>query len=387
MIPLCLNGLGVQYFWGDSPRWINISTPFSICMAVLWAMRFTQSSLQLRLNTPRLDRLVAALQYAGIASAVLTFMVDYSTSILVAIALAACTALASGVASAWLFLKDVRAARYYLLGASAFLISVLVKIAQVTDVLATNFLTLHAVQVGAAFTVVLFSLQLADKINLEREERERMSRLKRFFSPEVAAAILVEGGGALLEARRRDVTAVFTDLRRFTDFSAQSEPEEVMRVLHEYHEVVGRTVSQHQGTLEHFAGDGVMIYFNAPVEIGDPEIRAVRMAFDLRQQFETLRASWKQRGHDLGVGIGIASGFATIGAVGWEGRQDYAAIGNVTNLASRLCSRAEHGQILTSERLMSKLKGMAESTDLGEQEIKGMLKPMRVYNLLRLIAA
>lgn len=387
LIPLCLNGLGPQYFWGDSPRWINISAPFSMCMVGFWATRFMQSFLQLRLNAPRLDRLITAIQCAGLAGALLAFMVDYSTSIRVALAVAGCAALAAMVVPAWLFVKGLSAARFFLLGASAFVISTLVKIAQVTDVLATNILTLHAVQFGAAISAVLFSLALADKINMERQERERLSRLKRFFSPEVAAAILVEGGGALLEAKRRDVTVVFTDLRGFTQFAAQSEPEEVMQVLRQYHEVVGRTVSLHQGTLEHFAGDGVMIYFNAPVEIGDPEVRAVRMAFDLRQQFETLCAGWKQRGFELGVGIGIASGFATIGAVGWEGRQDYAAIGNVTNLASRLCGQAEHGQILASQRLHAKLDGLAEVTDMGEQTLKGIPKPVQVFNLVRLNAA
>lgn len=384
LLPICLNGLGVQYLWGDSPRWTNISTPFSICVALIAIARFTQSFLQLQSNAPRLSKLMNAFQWTGLTGAVLALVADYSHSVRASIALATLEALVIPAVAVWLFAKGLRVARFFLIAFSVFLFTILIKVGQVTGIIATNLFTLYSLQFGMAFTVVVFSLALADKINLERTARERLERLKRFFSPEVATAILAEGGGALLETQRRDITAVFTDLRRFTEFASQAEPEAVLQVLRQYHEVVGRTVSDYQGTLEHFAGDGVMIYFNAPVRIGDPEARAVRMAIDLKRQFETLCAGWKQCGYDLGIGIGIASGYATIGAVGWEGRQDYAAIGTVTNLASRLCSRAMHGQILASERLMSKLNGMAVTEDLGEQELKGMPKPMRVYNLVKL---
>lgn len=384
LVPLCLNGLGTQYFWGDSPRWINVGNQFGIFAGLCASTQFTRSFLQLRLRAPRVDRLMSAFQWLAFTAAGLVFVVSARTSNLACVALAPCWALLMlGVAS-WLFLRGLRIARLYLLAWALLISSVLIKTVQLTGVIATNAWTINSLQFGLAFMVVIFALALADKINIERQERERLGRLKRFFAPEVAAAILVEGGGSLLEAKLRDVTVVFTDLRGFTRFAAQAEPEEIMQVLRQYHEVVGRTVSQHQGTLEHFAGDGVMIIFNAPVEMVDPEIRAVRMTFDLRQQFESLCVGWRQRGHGLGVGIGMASGFATVGAVGWEGRLDYAAIGNVSNLASRLCGQAEHGQILASDRLMSKLDGLAESRDLGDQELKGMLKPVRIYDLVGL---
>jgi len=386
LVPLCLNGLGTQYFWGDSPRWISVSNPVSIFAGLCVSARFARSFLELPLNAPRLDRLMAVYQWLAIAAVASSFVVGTLTANMACVVLAPLGALLMLGAALWLFLRGFRIARFYLLAWALLLACILIKTAQLAGVFATNALTLHSLQLGIAVLVVVFALALADKINLERQERERLSRLKRFFSPEVASAILQEGSGGLLEAKRRDVTVVFTDLRGFTRFSAQSEPEEVMQVLRQYHEVVGRTVSQHQGTLEHFAGDGVMIYFNAPVEIGDPEVRSVRMAFDLREQFETLCAGWKQRGFDLGVGIGIASGFATVGTVGWEGRQDYAAIGTVTNLASRLCGSAEHGQILASQRLHAKLKGLAETEDLGERELKGMPKPVQVFSLLGLNA-
>ncbi len=387
LVPLCLNGLGTQYFWGDSPRWINVSNQFCMFAGLYASTRFTRSFLQLRVRALGLDQLLRAFQWLALTAAGLVLVVNARTSNLACVVIGPCGALLMlGVAS-WLFLRGLRIARLYLLAWALLLSSVLIKTAQLMGAVATHALTLNALQFGLAFMVVIFALALADKINIERQERERLGRLKRFFAPEVAAAILVEGGSSLLEAKLRDVTVVFTDLRGFTQFAARSEPEEIMQVLRQYHEVVGRTVSQHQGTLEHFAGDGVMIIFNAPVEMADPEVRAAHMTFDLRQQFETLCVGWRQRGHGLGVGIGMASGFATVGTVGWEGRLDYAAIGNVSNLASRLCGQAEHGQILTSERLMAKLDGVAESRDMGEQDLKGMPKPVQVFSLLGLSGA
>ncbi len=181
-------------------------------------------------------------------------------------------------------------------------------------------------------------------------ELERLGRLKRFFSPQLADLIVSGGADDPLKSHRREVTVVFLDLRGFTAFAETSEPEEIMGVLREYHAEMGRMILAHEGTLERFAGDGMMVFFNDPVPVPDPAARAVRMVLEMRERLAELTVKWRKRGFDLGFGAGIAQGFATIGAVGFEGRWDYGAIGTVTNLAARLCSEAKPGQILISQK-------------------------------------
>lgn len=210
---------------------------------------------------------------------------------------------------------------------------------------------------------------------------QRLERLKRFFSPQLAEAISNQGM-KLLEPHRRKVTVVFLDLRGFTQFAESAEPEEMMDMLREYHGEMGRLIMQHEGTLERFTGDGLMIFFNDPVEVPDAEERAVRMAVGMKESIGKLGEQWSRLGWNLGFGIGITTGYATLGAIGFKERWDYAAIGTVTNLAARLCSDAEDGQILVTDRLIAKIEDLVDSVSMGEYSLKGFRESVQVHNVL-----
>ena len=210
---------------------------------------------------------------------------------------------------------------------------------------------------------------------------ERMGRMKRFFSPQIADLILSGGTDDPLKSHRREITVVFLDLRGFTAFTETSDPEEVMGVLREYHAEMGRLIMAHQGTLERFAGDGIMIFFNDPVQLDNPAAHAVRMAIEMQQRFVMLNAGWQKRGYELHMGIGIAQGYATLGAIGFEGRQDYGAIGNVTNLAARLCAEAKAGQILISQRVLGCIEEGVQAEPVSELVLKGFRRPVQVFNV------
>lgn len=213
-------------------------------------------------------------------------------------------------------------------------------------------------------------------------ERQRQE-LSRFFSPAIADLITSDEGQRMLDGHRRSVTVVFCDFRGFTQFSETVEPEEVLQVLRAYHKAMGELIAQHGGTLEHFEGDGMMVFFNDPIEMPDHELHAVRMAIAMRDRFSELSAAWKKKGYDLGLGFGASVGYATLGRIGYEGRYDYAAIGNVTILASRLSSRAEAGQILVSQRLNAAIEEHIETEAIGELELKGMSRPVPAFSVLR----
>jgi class 3 adenylate cyclase len=210
---------------------------------------------------------------------------------------------------------------------------------------------------------------------------EQLGRLKRFFSPQLAELIVTGGADDPLKTHRREVTVVFVDLRGFTAFAETAEPEEVMGVLREYHAEMGRLILAHEGTLERFTGDGMMIFFNDPVEVPNPAERAIRMALAMRDCVTGLAARWRKRGWDLALGVGIAQGYATIGAIGFEGRLDYGAIGTVTNLAARLCGEAKAGQILISARVAGTLEDMIDAEDVGALTLKGLARPVPVWSV------
>jgi len=212
----------------------------------------------------------------------------------------------------------------------------------------------------------------------------QMSKLTRFLSPKVSDLIMSGDADDPLKAHRREITVVFVDLRGFTGFTETAEPEEVMSVLREYHAALGRAIMAHDGTIEHFSGDGVMILFNAPVLVADHELQAVRMALSMRDSVAALAQGWKKRGHALGFGVGIAGGYATIGTIGFEGRLDYGAIGTVTNLAARLCGEANDSQILISPQMFSRTEMQIEVESVGELSLKGFHRPVFAYNVLRL---
>jgi class 3 adenylate cyclase len=222
---------------------------------------------------------------------------------------------------------------------------------------------------------------LEARVTEQVAQLERLGRLKRFFSPHLAEAIVAGGADDPLKSHRREITVVFLDLRGFTAFAETAEPEEVMGVLREYHAAMGRLVLEHEGTLERFTGDGMMIFFNDPTPVPNPAERAVRMALAMRGRVEELARAWKKQGYELDFGVGIAQGYATIGAIGFEGRVDYGAIGNVTNLAARLCGEAQPGQILVSRRLVTSLEELITAEPVGELVLKGFSRPVTAFNV------
>ena len=224
--------------------------------------------------------------------------------------------------------------------------------------------------------------QLERRVADQVGEIERTGRLRRFLPPQVADLIVASGTEKQLESHRREITALFCDLRGFTGFSESSDPEDVMALLRDYHAAIGEIIIKYSGTLERYAGDGVMVIFNDPVPVPDPALRAVKMALDMRVTIGELIENWRRLGHDLGFGIGIAHGFATLGTIGFEGRFDYAAIGTVSNVASRLCDEAKPGQILISPRVLMAVEKDVTVEPVGEFTLKGIRRPMATYNVL-----
>jgi class 3 adenylate cyclase len=225
---------------------------------------------------------------------------------------------------------------------------------------------------------------LEQRVQESVAENERVSVLKRFFSEPVARFLMAPGSHDLLKGhRRREIAVVFLDLRGFTAFSERNDPEYVSRVLREYHSEMGKLIMEHEGTIERFAGDGIMIFFNDPVEIPDPAARAVRMALAMQSAFAPLKSLWTKRGFNLDLGIGIAQGYATIGMIGFEGRWDYSAIGTVCNLAARLCGEAKGGQILIAQNVMGNIETDFEAAPAGNLVLKGFAEPMPTYAVLK----
>jgi len=230
--------------------------------------------------------------------------------------------------------------------------------------------------------VLKLNQQLEQRVADQVGEIERMSRLRRFLPPQVADLIVASGTEKQLESHRREITALFCDLRGFTGFSESADPEDVMTLLRGYHAAIGEIVIRYGGTLERFAGDGVMVVFNDPVPVENPALQAVLMALEMRMAIGALVEKWRDLGHDLGFGIGIAHGFATLGTIGFEGRFDYAAIGTVSNVASRLCDEAKPGQILISPRVRQAVDKAVTVEPVGEFTLKGIRRSMMTYNVL-----
>jgi adenylate cyclase len=226
-----------------------------------------------------------------------------------------------------------------------------------------------------------WNARLEERVAEEVAEVQRLSQLKRFFSPKVADAIVTVGESAILAPHRREISYVFADLRGFTAFTDHAEPEEVQAVLHDYHATMGVVANAHEGTIDRFAGDGILIFFNDPFPVPEPGRRAAAMALAMQERFAPLRARWLALGHDLDLGIGIAQGYATLGAFGFEGRQDYSAIGTVVNLADRLCGEARGGQILIDRRMRAGLGEDAELEPVGPLALKGYAQPVPAFLL------
>jgi two-component system, NtrC family, sensor kinase len=235
--------------------------------------------------------------------------------------------------------------------------------------------------------VVKLNQQLEQRVADQVGEIERMGKLRRFLPPQVADLIVASGSEKQLESHRREITALFCDLRGFTGFTESADAEDVMALLPDYHAAIGEIIIKYSGTLERYAGDGVMVVFNDPVPVESPALQAVFMALELRDALGALTATWSRLGHEIGFGIGIAHGFATLGTIGYEGRFDYAAIGTVSNVASRLCDEAKPGQILISPRVLTKVENAVKVEPVGEFELKGIRRPLAAYNVVDLVSA
>ena len=225
--------------------------------------------------------------------------------------------------------------------------------------------------------------QLENRVQEQVGELERLGRLKRFLSPQVAE-LVVESGESVLNSHRQNIAALFCDLRGFTAFSETAEPEDVIEVLQVFHETMGRLIHEHEGTIDHRAGDGIMVIFNDPLPCDEPALRAVQTAFAMREKMDALSSEWQKLGYDLGFGVGLTVGYATLGMVGFEGRFDYSANGSIVNLAARLSDEATNGQILISQRALAALEDTIEFEDVGEFSLKGFREPLKVFNVLSL---
>ena len=223
---------------------------------------------------------------------------------------------------------------------------------------------------------------LEARVRAQVDELERLSRLRRFLSPQIADLIVSSGNEGLLDSHRREITVVFGDLRGFTAFSETAEPEDVMAVLRDFHTELGQLVFQFEGTLEWFAGDGIMTIFNDPFPCPEPTLRAVRMSLAMRARFGELALGWRKQGYELHLGIGIAAGFATLGKIGFEARFEYGPVGSVVNLAARLCDEADGGQILLDPRAWAAVEEVLVAEPIGPLTLKGFHRPISAFNLL-----
>ena len=230
-------------------------------------------------------------------------------------------------------------------------------------------------------TLAEWNRTLAETVKKQVNELERMARLKRYLSPQIAETILGQDD-ELFRTHRREITIVFLDLRGFTAFSDSAEPEEVMEFLRHYHAEMGQLVFKFEGTLERFMGDGIVIIFNDPIPCEDHAQHATLMALEMRDRVKELRVAWLKKGYNLDLGVGIAAGYATLGTMGFEGRMDYGTVGNLPNLAARLCAEAKGGQILTDQKTMSRLEHAFEAEAIDQLSLKGLARPVLAYNIL-----
>jgi adenylate cyclase len=246
--------------------------------------------------------------------------------------------------------------------------------------------TLHDQVQSQAADLAGWNRTLEERVNAQVDEISRMDRLKGFLPPQIAKLVLSAGNEKLLESHRRDITVVFCDLRGFTAFAESAEPEDIIAVLQEYYRCLGESIDRFEGTLQHFTGDGLLIFFNDPIPCDDPSVRAVRMAVEMRGRVAALAEKWRRFGHQLGFGIGIAAGHATLGNVGYEGRFHYSAYGSVVNLGARLCAQAADGQILIDGRVHLAVESIASTESLGDLDLKGFHRSVQAFNVRELVA-
>jgi adenylate cyclase len=243
----------------------------------------------------------------------------------------------------------------------------------------------HDTVTQQAAELARWNAELETRVERQVDELQRVNRLRRFLSPQVAELVVNAGDDAVLSSHRREIVVVFCDLRGFTAFAESSEPEEVMAMLAEYHAALGQLIFRYGGTLERFTGDGLMVFFNDPIPIKEPARRAVEMSMAMRDTVRSLADGWRRLGHDLGFGVGIAQGYATLGRIGYENRFDYAAIGSVTNLAARLCAEATSDQVLVSQRALAAIEHIVQGKHLGALELRGFRRPIPAFDVTAIV--
>jgi class 3 adenylate cyclase len=365
---------------------IAMSAPYWFFLNGLLWLFFSGSFLSFRQRMPRTQRMLVMAVLAGTALLLFNSVLPTGLPLKISLFYSAFVYLFSVMASLYQTRNGYRSPRIYLvvLGIPC-LFTATVSLGAIIGVLPIGG-ALYMAGASGCLCSTLLSLALADRIKIERNEthtaQENSRRLKSFLPQKVADLITLGKGADLLAPKRRQVTICEIDLRDFTPFTAAAEPEEVMMVLQEFYSTMGDIIEQFGGTVEHFAGDSILIFFNAPLEMENPEIQAVSAARAMRSAFKPLSDQWARKGYKLGMGIGIAHGYATIGAIGFSGRSQYAAIGAVTNLAARLCSLAKHDEILTTEHVVTANQCLADAEFMGEKNIKGFDRPVAVMRLI-----
>ena len=372
------NGFTFHWIFANSPELSNWAHSISIYLYSLAGLTFANVFLELKTRSPSVYLSWKIAVFAWAVSFVVTALPSgYRSHVIgsiVWVVIYSLFALYLGIVS----LKNRNTAAGYYLGASiAGLTGSAVTSLTVMGMLPYTFLTFRAADAGMLVDAIMLSLALSERIS----RVNRLERLRRFFSPAVADGLLSESSEELYRPHHREIVVVFLDLRGYTAFTLKQGADEVMRVLGEFHEVMGRLIAAYGATLERFAGDGMMIFFNDPVEIPDPAIKACRMVQEMQDSFVDLNKIWAARNYTLTMGAGIAQGIATIGAIGFEGRRDYAAIGNVTNLAARLCSAAQGGQIVISSVVADNIRGVLKVQPLQPLPLKGYTEPVECYEL------
>ena len=375
-----LNGLTVQYLAPNHPLWEFRYTWCAGLIGSFAGWQFLRHYLGAAAAFPDLDKVMKVLAYMNLAFAgIVVFPISGETLSQIMLYGTPPGAVVLVVVAVLVLKRHHPAARNLLVALSAMAVGFLLFAGAAIDILPSNNWILHAGQMGSAVMGVVLSMGLGFQL---QEERTRLARLKRFLSPKVSELIAAGQLDDPLATRRREVTIVFVDLRGFTGFSETAAPEDVLGVLREYHSEIGRLVGKHEGTIEHFAGDGVMIIFNDPAPLQDPAFAAVSFAVELRDSVARLADSWRRLGHQLACGLGIAQGYATIGTIGFPGRQDYGVIGAVNNLAARLCGQAAAGQVLVSQRVFGRVEDRVIAELVGELVLKGIQAPVPAFNIV-----
>ena len=375
-----ISGTSFEYLFPGHPEWEDHSLWIGAVIGGFGGLQFLREYLDTRRVFPRMDRILKPWAYLHVVLLPVTFLPVTANGLQDLLLAAAPFGGIALIAVTGVALKHRHpAAMSVTLAMTCIALGAILFSGSSLGWWPANNFTIHGGQIGGALGGIVLSIGLGLRL---QDERTRLARLKRFLSPKVSELIAAGQLDDPLATRRREVTIVFVDLRGFTAFSETAEPEDVLGVLREYHAEIGRLVGKYEGTIEHFAGDGVMIIFNDPAPLPDPALAAVSMAVELRDNVARLSESWKKLGHSLACGLGIAQGFATIGTIGFPGRQDYGVIGAVNNLAARLCGQAVGGQVLVSQRVLARVEDKVVAEPVGELALKGIQAPVPAFNIV-----